>query len=123
MSDQPETTTKTTYRDLFQALSAEERIQKGAALVAAMARRNQLDATRKAAAAQMKVCDAEIAELSAVIHQGQELRPVKCEARFDWTRGTCEIWRVDGESAEFVEARGITTEERQGSLDLDEGGA
>lgn len=112
---------RTVMRDVMVRLEIGELAERGRMLAAAMSRRDELDADRKAIAAQIKVVDAEIDQMQVVLDQGQERRPADCTAHFDFDAGTVTITYDGPCGTEVIDRRAMIDSERQGELDLDEG--
>lgn len=79
--------TKNTTKDLIVKLTSEEKAELANQLTERISRKDWLEDAKKVVmkkyAAQIEETVAEINDLSSKIRAGEELRPVKCEIRFD----------------------------------------
>lgn len=99
-------------------LSDDELKVKASELTTALRKKNSIEADKKAVMAEFKnkIEDVavEIADLTTIVHEKKERRPVKCYIKFNYERSIVETVRSD--YGEVVESRSMTIAERQQKL-------
>jgi len=117
--DRVEKVTRTLRCDL----TNDERLKFGGELADANQAHIEIDADKTEAMADFKVrlstLEAEIVRLCRIVRDGYELRPIKCEMRFDVPDiGRVSIIRLDNE--EIVTERAMSEDELREAMQLEE---
>lgn len=90
-------------------------------LTTALKKKDQIDLEKKGAMAEYKNKLEDIAitisQLTTIVHDKKERRPIQCHLRFDYERSLVETVRND--LGEVVESRSMTISEKQQKLDFE----
>jgi hypothetical protein len=112
---------KTFYRSLKVVFVDKEKIQMAEQIAGdyrkLRAVEDELDSIKKRYASEIKCLEAGITSTVEKLNSGWDMRKVECEEIRDYDNGSVCVWRRD--TAEIVEERAMTAEERQGELPLE----
>ncbi len=102
-------------------LTQDELEVKSSELAKALKKKGEIEAEKKSfngrLISQLEEVEIEIGNLTNIVYEKTEYRPVRCEIRFNYERSIVEILRTD--VGQVVESRSMTIDEKQQKLQFD----